>query len=263
MRRYTWCRIHHDLVDDTRWRLVARMSGAPQHIVEAFVVRLDIYASANRPRGSVDGFNVVALAAHWNLPSEEQLARIYAALEHPQVGWIDQDQIVTFWERNPDVEDPTAAERKRRQRAKQREAKEEARRVRLGYPQSRVTDRDTVTVTTIPDQIIKKERAADEERRGRAGDSEAWLAVEGKRIVAERCGLLPSRAWTEVMRWRKELDGDGATLASLIHDADVMGLEGGRFTDRIRDQIIRRRYEANGPGLPLAVSIKRAGGGGP
>jgi hypothetical protein len=268
LRRFTWCRIHHALLDDVRWRLVARMAGAPQHLVEAFVLRLEIVASANTPRGSLDGLNIPALAAHWNLSSDEQLGRIYAALEHPEVGWIDQDTVITFYDRNPDVEDKTAAARPQRRRDRAREAKAAAKAQREGraYPQSRVTDRDTVTVTPRSDQNIKQVMLGKEEKgasekatngtaihtdSGDSGDTEIWLAMEGKRIVSERCKLLPSRAWLEISRWRKELSDDIGALAEMIADADMMGLDRGKFTDRIRDRIIAWRYQAKGPALPL------------
>ncbi|MGD0333926.1 MAG: hypothetical protein ABSA90_11815 [Xanthobacteraceae bacterium] len=95
-------------------------------LIEALVIRLEVFANANLPRGSLEGFSLAALAAYWDLPNEDELARVYAALKHPDVGWIDQDHLVTFWERNPDVEDTTAAERQRRFRARRKEEKEKA-----------------------------------------------------------------------------------------------------------------------------------------
>lgn len=117
MRRFTWVRAENAVYDDKCWRLVARMAGAPLHLVEAMVLRLDLYASANRPRGSVEGFSIAALAAYWAMPNDDVLARIYAAFEHPDIGWIDQDHVVTFWDRNPDTEDTTAADRTHRSKA--------------------------------------------------------------------------------------------------------------------------------------------------
>jgi hypothetical protein len=121
-RRFVWCRLDHSLLDDLRWRLVARVAAAPLNIVEALVVRLEVFASSNKPRGSIEGFSISALAAHWDV-AEETLARVWAALSRPDIGWIDQGYLVTFWDRNPDTEDPTAAERQRRFRARRKEAR--------------------------------------------------------------------------------------------------------------------------------------------
>jgi len=123
MRRFTWCRAENAVYDDKKWRRVARMAGAPLHLVEAFVLRLDLHASAATPRGSLDPFVVEDLAAHWGLANEDVLGRIYAALEHPDIGWIDQDHLVTFWPRNPDTEDTTAADRQDRSKAFKRAMK--------------------------------------------------------------------------------------------------------------------------------------------
>lgn len=123
MRRFTWCRAENAVYDDKIWRLAARMSGAPLHLVEAFVLRLDLHASAAKPRGTLDGFSIPALAAHWGTANDDVLARIYAALEHPDIGWIEDDHLVTFWDRNPDTEDTTAADRTHRSKAFKRAMK--------------------------------------------------------------------------------------------------------------------------------------------
>lgn len=121
MRRFPWRRkwqsgpyMH---ADDKRLRLVALRSGAMLPVVEAFVDRLDDYANQYTPRGSVFGFSIEELAAHWGLDDDELLARIYAVLESPEIGWIHDDFIVDFWLRNPDTEDNTAADRQARSTA--------------------------------------------------------------------------------------------------------------------------------------------------
>lgn len=136
MRRFQWRRkwnagpyMH---ADDKRLRLVARRTGAMLPVVEAFVDRLDDFANQNTPRGSVEGFSIEALAAHWSMPNDDVLARIYAALESPEIGWIDQDHIVDFWARNPDTEDNTATPRQQRSRAFRAAFTEIARQALLG-----------------------------------------------------------------------------------------------------------------------------------
>ncbi len=267
LRRFIWCRIHHAVIDDVRWRLVSRMSGAPLHLVEAFMVRLELFASAARPRGSVEDFNIAALAAHWNLPNDETLGRIYAALEHESVGWIDQDRIVTFWDRNPDTEDATAAERMRRMRARRKRAKDAA------VAGSGSVTRNSRNVTTISDQILEKEADSATSKSGEAvpslsnvhaGDAEAWLDGEGLRIVAERLQTNAGLAETRLARWRAELAGDAAALADVIRAAEAADYVGGRCHNLIVDEIRRRRMLAHGPGLPLppVVAARRTGGEG-
>lgn len=113
LKRYSWSRLHSDLLDDNRWALVALRAAAPLPIVEALVVRLEIHANKSQPRGDVGDFDAEAMAARWGV-DPEMVARILHELESPKIGWIDQDQIVTFWGRNPDKVDETAAERQRR-----------------------------------------------------------------------------------------------------------------------------------------------------
>jgi hypothetical protein len=286
MRRFTWCRIDHDLLNEKLWRLVARMSGAPLPFVKLFVIELEVYASANERRGSVEGFSIPALAADWSLPGDEQLGRIYAALEHPEVGWLDQDFIVTFWKRNPDAErderqrelDKARQQRARDRRKAEKEAVRAAREARgAGYPQSRVTRRDAVTVTPISDQIInqnseqKEEKGGNQEaashavatglfnrNSGNSGDgkddSEIWLAFHGKRIVVERMGVHTTRAQTFMNEWRKALDDEAVVLAEIIRAAALTEHKGARFHVMITDQIGRWRREQRpgpSPSLPL------------
>ena len=131
LKRYSWSRLHSDLLDDTRWSLVAKRAEAPLPIVEALVIRLEAHANNAQPRGDVLGFNLEAMAARWNI-DPETVRRIYEELERPDIGWISQDQIVTFWSRNPDKIDETNAERQQRWRVRRRGMKQLALLLRQG-----------------------------------------------------------------------------------------------------------------------------------
>lgn len=122
LQRYTWSRLHTDLLDDNRWPLIAHRAQAPLAMVEALVVRLEIHANKSQPRGFVGDFNAEGMAVRWGVEIETVL-RVVDELERPDIGWIDQDHLLTFWSRNPDKADETATERKRRQRARQKAAK--------------------------------------------------------------------------------------------------------------------------------------------
>jgi 5-methylcytosine-specific restriction endonuclease McrA len=67
-------------------------------------------------------------AALWNATEiaspTSYVARIYAALE--EIGWIDQEYLSNWDERQPDKEDPTAKQRQRRLRVRRRAEREAA-----------------------------------------------------------------------------------------------------------------------------------------
>lgn len=261
LRRITWCRIHHELPQLDLWSLVADMAKVDLALVEAFVVRLEIHASASLHRGCLEDFNVSALAARWRRGKDE-LARIYAALEHPDVGWIDQDHIVSFWARNPDLEDPTAAERQQRKRDRDKAQKLGVRQARAGLStvtrDDRDVTRDSVTVTTRSDQIIRKEGLGDEAAgeaeksvhtgSGESGEDQQLRLV---RLVVEGLEVNSTLAQTRIGRWLKELGDDFAALLRIIEAAEATNLRGARFHNLITDQVARHRHQAEGPSLPL------------
>lgn len=235
LRRYTWSRLHTDLLDDNRWALVARRANAPLAMVEAIIIRLENHANRSRPRGFVGDFSADGMAARWNVEADV-VGRIVAELEAGDIGWIDQDQIVTFWARNPDIVDETAAERQQRARDRQKCIRTLAGQLQLGL----ITDqqfvqrklalkdskepkalmdawtaapsspnpsrRDAVTitrddrdVTTRADHIIKQEQPRKEESG--SAKEEASSPVYSGEIVDERHAEL----------W---LVADGAQLAA-------------------------------------------------
>ena len=117
LRRYGWFRLYSDFCIHPKWRAIAIQTGVP--VAEVIAVAASILCKANigRPRGSLAEFSVFECAAALDMDAEH-VARVYAALEDR--GWIDQDYVVTWDERQPDKEDPTAAERQRRLRARKR-----------------------------------------------------------------------------------------------------------------------------------------------
>jgi hypothetical protein len=134
-RQWHWCRRDNGFSDLPRWRLVAERLRMPVYQVVAFVHRLDELANAaaniGHARGHVGHFSAAEFGAALGMPAEEA-ARIFAALEAPDIGWVAYDHVADFYDRNPDREDDTAAERKRRQRARERGLKELARQAAAG-----------------------------------------------------------------------------------------------------------------------------------
>jgi hypothetical protein len=279
LKRYSWSRLHTDLLDDVRWSLVARRANAPLPIVEAMLIRLENHANRSRPRGFVGDFSADGMAARWNV-DEDMIGRIYAALEAPDVGWIDQDQIVTFWERNPDVVDETAAERMRRMRARRKQAKEEAAAARAGCPQPQAVTRNTVTVTTRADLIINQEEGKKAKRgsprnevaagavpinSGNIGDiedPELWLAGEGRRLVCERMNIPTPLADTHIERWRRDMpDGSGGAFASiLLAAAAAVPLNRPSHFHVLVTQQLERHIQEQRDGRQLGLMPPRPGG---
>lgn len=183
LKRYTWSRFHSSLLDDNRWPLVAQRAKAPLPYVEALVMRLEAHANSSQPRGYVGDFSVEGMAARWHVDAD-MVARIFAELERPDIGWIDQDHVVSFWDRNPDKVDDTAAVRQQRVRDRKKGMRElallhrrglitnelrlerevalknskEPAEIMASWPElSTASRRDSVTVTTRAEQIIQTE----------------------------------------------------------------------------------------------------------
>ncbi len=271
LKRYTWSRLHSDLLNNILWTLVGRRAAAPLPLVEAFVVRLEAHANVATPRGFVGDFNVAALAAVWGC-EEEQLGRIYALLEHEDIGWINQDHIVTFWSRNPDsdVEEAESRRKKdaeRQQRKRERDKKIRAElRLKAGYPQSRDVTRDSVTVTPRAEQIIKKAAAVTADVPSESGDivefsqAQAWLRTEGERLVCERMRVLRTRACQLIERWVADC-GDIVGLVRFMRGAIAANVVADQFAALMDDQIGRHKRGEEQRALPLApVMLRRTNG---
>lgn len=149
-RRMEWCRLRNEFIDDPLWRVVAQLTGLPLFQVQAFVVRLESLANKSEPRGFVGDFSAVEFGAAHGMPTDEA-ARIYAALEHRDVGWIDQGHVVTFYPRNPDKEDATAPDRDRRRRARQWIRRELDRRLAAGSIDPDLRDEAEAMLGALPD----------------------------------------------------------------------------------------------------------------
>lgn len=115
-RKFHWCRQANDFIDMPLWRLVAEMLHMPLHQVQAFALRLESLANRSQPRGYVGDFRPAEFGIALGM-SKDDSARLYAAFEQEEIGWILQDHLATFYERNPDLEDEGANERKQRERS--------------------------------------------------------------------------------------------------------------------------------------------------
>jgi hypothetical protein len=185
----------------------------------------------------------------------ENVARIYAALE--EVGWIDQEYLVTWDERQPDKEDPTAALRQQRRR-------EKLKKTRLS---TLPTDRHAVTSVTPRDVTPDKTRPGLEagagqivENSGQDADAAAWLGGEGRDLVAERIGVSTDRAAELIAGWLDKVAGDHAALQLIVRGAVAADYIGARFHNLVVDGYKRHGRPAQ---LPLGpVQLKKAAGNG-
>lgn len=298
LKRYSWSRLHTDLLDDNRWSLVALRAQAPLPFVEALVTRLEIHANKSVPRGYVGDFDAEAMAARWGVEAD-MVGRILDELERPQLGWIDQEQIVSFWDRNPDKVDETAAKRMQRMRDRKKgmrrlaelssrglitEAQRHEREVALknskepaeliaAWTEPDALRRNAVTVTTRADQIIKQNAAGTAAQAPPSGESLAssarlefadkakalqWLQGEGEAILMRRCQVMKSKAGRMIQRWSVTL-GDVTQLAEIILASSATSAQGAAFEDLVVNGVARRATERLAPGLPFPPMAIKGG----
>jgi len=295
-RKFHWCRRPNGFSDMPVWRVVAAMSGAPLCQVLAFVNRLEEIANAAEQRGSVEDYKAQEFAAALDIPLDIA-ARIFATLQHPDIGWVAYEHVVTFHPRNPDKEDETAAERKRRQRARDRGMKDLAalaaegritpdqravaeaqllmdHRLSNGHACHIVTPRDHRDVT--PEQSIGLERPAEKTPAGAPGETDGfqgeaadplvaqidackWLMENGKRLLVSQMQVSDKQAAAYIDRWRESVRDD-VILKKFISEADKTLYAGARFHNIISDQIRRHVAVPRLPLPPVIAAKKEAAG---
>lgn len=312
-RAWKWCRLDNHFVDLPIWRVVAFKAQVPLYAVQAFVTRLESFANMAEPRGYVGDFSVDEFGAALGMTPDVS-ARIFVALCDPAVRWVDQEHVATFYGRNPDKPDDTAAERKRRSRSRSDVRKKLAAlfrqgrlagdertlveavldglddsdlrklQVRLenalstGHAGHSVTLRDIVTVTPREDQKLETgavDNSEAEPGRETAGlaieevapddaistEAATWLGSEAVRIVVQRMVVTPARAAMLVERWRRDLNGDDATMATIIAGADDANLTTLRFQISVTEQVKRHIVTRTcGQALHLPPVLSRADG---
>ncbi len=148
-RKFHWCRLRNDFIDMPLWRSLATALELPLAQLQAFVTRLDTLANKSIPRGYVGDFDPAEFAAAHDVPAAD-CARMFAALE--ERGWIEQERLTTFWERNPDKDDPTSAERKERGRAFGAALRELARQAKEGLIEAAERTRREIAIYALRDQ---------------------------------------------------------------------------------------------------------------
>jgi hypothetical protein len=172
-------------------------------------------ANRSRPRGWVRDFSVIECGAALDI-DPDKVGEVFRMLE--ELGWIDQDYLVTWDERQPDKEDPTAADRQRRRREK-----------------------------------LKLERAGKAARDKQFTERDApryWLSTAGKAIVMRRLAITDMAAKVTIDRWLREAGPTVAKLAEYVAAADKQGLQGDPFRNGVGQMLALAKKEATS-GLPL------------
>jgi hypothetical protein len=186
-------------------------------ICEVSMIAVALLRTANRsrPRGWVRDFSVIDCGAALDI-DPDKVGEVFRELE--ELGWIDQDYLATWDERQPDREDPTNADRQRRHREK-----------------------------------LKLQRAGKAERDRQFAERDApryWLTTEGKAIVMRRLAVTDIAAKVTVDRWIREAGSTVARLAEYVAAADKQGLQGDPFRNGVGQMLALAKKESTA-GLPL------------
>lgn len=113
-----WLRLYHGTSSNPKLAMIANKAGARPCEMTAFWLCLLEHASQQKPRGSVESIDLELIAFSQGIDAET-LHRLYKGLEEKRV--IVDGRIVS-WDEYQYAHDPTAAERKRRQRKNDKSA---------------------------------------------------------------------------------------------------------------------------------------------
>lgn len=278
-----WYREYVDDLYDPKWRTIARKSGAELVQVLAVVSALRNAAAKTRKHGDIGDFSFEECASGLNLTPDMVTGIARALLE---TNWLDQHYLVSWTEDQPDQQDPTAADRQRNKRAREKALRAAA----LGHatpdqlailskPQlealarlrtlttSRVTaptpEATTTFVRATPIEDTHEARAF--AAVSNENEARRWLFVDDRtvlgygpasKIVADKLGQTRMNADLTLRRWVQELAGDVVTLAEIISSAEQQALNGQGF-----EHVVRQRIEAvvkentSGPSLPFGPMV--------
>jgi hypothetical protein len=220
-KRYDWFRLYNDFLGHPKFRYVARQCAMSICEVSMIAVALLRTANRSRPRGWVRDFSLIDCGAALDI-DPDKVGEVYRKLE--ELGWIDQDYLATWDERQPDKEDPTAAERQRRRREK-----------------------------------LRLERAGKAARDRQFEERDApryWLTTTGKAIVMRRLAITDMAAKVTVERWIREAGAGVAQLAEYVAAADKQGLQSDAFRNGVGQMLALAKKEATaGPPLPFGPMV--------
>jgi hypothetical protein len=274
-KRYGWYRKYNGFPSHPKWRTIARkLDIHVSRIVHVVDVLLDC-ASKNRRGGWIGNFDLEDCAETCDMPVEE-VASIYRELEDRE--WIGEDHIAEWADRNPDLEDPTAAERQRRRRARILVRRKIAQGRQITEQEAAILSHVTSSVAPppLPPQrsqplgVFLRVEPEDEgnpesvsiARIATAANARVYLLGTGSNgptdwgtaaaVVADKSGMRVFAADSTIRRWLAEIEGDVIALAEIIDNANHGGVSGEAFDRVVRMGIARHQIEKHrGPQLPL------------
>lgn len=182
--RMSWWRAHHGLPSHPRWLQAARKSGQSVPVSFSVAMWLLDHASKATDRGVVVDFDIGPCAAFLWI-EEDAVQAVVAALA--DIGWICAGSLSSWSERQPAKEDPSAAERKRQQREREKEAAAVSRDVTPSHASSQENEQRPEIVTPRVEQSSrvetdteKKDTALNASARGGLGGLEQKLRSAAK-----------------------------------------------------------------------------------
>ena len=231
-RRYDWFRVYNDFVGHSKFRYVAKQCSVS--VSEASMIALALFVAANKskPRGWVRDFDPFECSAALDIETERVVA-VFQLFE--KLDWITNDYLSTWDKRQPDKEDPTAALRQQRHRAKLKAA-------RGGQ--------------APPESAAAPTQQADDPRL----TAQYWLFSEGKEIVSGRAGMKALAAELTIKRWLNDIQRDPEELQAIIRAAAAENLNGDAFRNQVGGRVeAARRLATAGPQLPLGMTSIKGG----
>lgn len=112
-KRYGWYRVYEDFIGHPKWRMVAARAQVHLSFVHTIIEAMFQAAAKARAEGHIGGFDFEVCGAQTDIPPDQVLA-VYRVLT--EIGWLNQDVIVDWADRNP--RDRTANERQRNKRTR-------------------------------------------------------------------------------------------------------------------------------------------------
>lgn len=233
-KRFDWFRLYNDFVGHPKFRVAAKACSAS--VCEASMVALALLRAANRsrPRGWVRDFNTLETAALLDI-EPETVAAIYQQFE--ELGWISNDYVSTWDERQPDREDPTAADRQQRRRDRLKQ------------------QRTALLGESAPPG---KAPAADVASSNAVAGAQNWLLTEAPKAVAKSLGCTELAAIPVLTRWTNDIRKDQVTLAAILQAVLLLHLKGDKFRAQVNQRI---NSHVAGPRLPLGPALVQSGTG--
>lgn len=110
-----WLRLHHDTINDPKWRVVAARSGQPLHAVLAVWMAMLVNASRSPERGTLDGWDDEDMGVAVGL-AEDSVTAIRNAMQ----GKVLDGGRLTGWEKRQPKREDGSAERAKAHRERSR-----------------------------------------------------------------------------------------------------------------------------------------------